>query len=365
MDRIEQLIPNSVVSRFFSSREKVSRVHPLGDGNINETFLVELDGKQPVVLQCLNGSVFPDPAGVAENVSLILDHLHGYRYESGEKDQFPRAILTTDGKSYCLDDFGRVWRALSYLQDSVDYQSVNAAKGAFEGGRMLGRFHYLLKDFDGGLLSEPLPGFHDLPGYCRSYLQVRENHRRNWTDDLRYCCRMVENRLADAALLEERKRAGRITACITHGDPKSDNMLYDRTSHRALALIDLDTVSVGLLQHDLGDCLRSFCNPAGEKPLDIGDIRFDTELCGQLLAGYRESGYHLSYEEQKLIYHGVRLLTFELGLRFLTDYLEGNRYFKVLAEHQNLRRAFVQFRYLESVELHRERIESIVAALWG
>jgi hypothetical protein len=126
----------------------------------------------------------------------------------------------------------------------------------------------------------------------------------------------------------------------------------------------LDTVSAGLLHYDLGDCLRSFCNTSGERARSPEDVVFDLSLCRSLLSGYRDSGASMTDLERDHVYTGVRLLTLELGIRFLTDYLEGDRYFKVKGPDDNLQRAFVQFRLLESIERQQDGIEAIVSELW-
>ena len=141
---------------------------------------------------------------------------------------------------------------------------------------------------------------------------------------------------------------------MIHGDPKCDNFLFDRDSGRARSLIDLDTVSRGLLAVDIGDCLRSFCNPAGEKARS--DVGFDMQICARLLHGYFQS-FAPMRTERELFYHGVRLLTYELGLRFFTDHLNGDRYFKITRDGENLQRAWVQFKLLESIEAQRSAIE--------
>ena len=164
---------------------------------------------------------------------------------------------------------------------------------------------------------------------------------------------MIDDRLNISAL-EELIEEDEIRRRVIHGDPKCDNFLFDRRSGRALALIDLDTVSRGLVTVDIGDCLRSFCNPAGEKAHSA--ISFDISICEQLLQSYLQT-FNLSHTERGLIYHGVRLLTYELGLRFFTDHLNDDRYFKITRKEENLQRAHVQSKLLESIEKQRSKIE--------
>jgi len=352
----------TVLPRFFPS-EVSCEVDSLGAGNINDTYLVEFAHRAPVVLQRINAAVFPDPALVAKNFSVISNHIGMKEREAGEARIFPRVIADSGGEPYHLDEAGGIWRAMDYIENTASFPIADSEKKAFEGGRILGRFHALTADLDPGELYQPLPGFHDLPGYCRSYHAAYAGHRRINSDELDYCCRAINCRLIDASTLEQSRQQKLIHRRVIHGDPKCDNILFDRQSGKGVVLIDLDTVSPGLLQYDLGDCLRSFCNVAGEKPETLEEVRFDMDRCRQVLTGYRASGRELIEPERALLFQGVRLLTLELGVRFLTDYLEGDTYFKVAHERDNLDRALVQIRLLESIEKQRSAIDAVVAAL--
>jgi Ser/Thr protein kinase RdoA (MazF antagonist) len=355
--RIETVLP-----RFFPS-EACCKVDSLGAGNINDTYLVEFAYRAPVVLQRINAAVFPDPAVVARNFSVVSNHIGRKEREVDGVSVFPRVVTESGGEPYHLDETGGVWRAMDYIENTASFRIADSERTAFEGGRILGRFHALTADLESAELSQPLPGFHDLPGYCRFYRAACVTHRRTNSDELDYCCRAINSRLKDASILELSRQQKLIHRRVIHGDPKCDNILFDRQTGKGVALIDLDTVSPGLLQFDLGDCLRSFCNAAGEKPETLEEVRFDIDRCRQVLRGYRASGSELIEPERALIFQGVRLLTFELGVRFLTDYLEGDTYFKVAQERDNLDRALVQIRLLESIEKQRSAIETVVAAL--
>jgi Ser/Thr protein kinase RdoA (MazF antagonist) len=166
-----------------------------------------------------------------------------------------------------------------------------------------------------------------------------------------------------AGVLEEAADQGLISPRVIHGDPRLANLLFDRESGRAVALVDLDTVKPGLLHYDLGDCLRSCGNPVGDDPDNLDEVRFDLEVCRELLTGYlAEAGSTLSPADYELIYPAVRLLAFELGLRFFSDHLAGDLYFKTSRPGHNLYRAQVQFRVLASIEAQEGEIRAIVAA---
>jgi hypothetical protein len=335
---------------------QIAAIEGLGDGNINTTYLVSFKERSPLVVQRLNESVFPDPIGVACNVALVTTYLSARRSDNSASCRFcrfPEAIEFKDGRSWFEDQSGGIWRCLTYVDKGVSYPHVVRNDQAAEAGRMLGCFHSFLEDFDDSALVDPLPGFHDLSTYKRSYLEAIEIHHRSVDSEFLYCRKMIEDRL-DSLTLGEQVQEDEVRRQVIHGDPKCDNFLFDRESGRALALIDLDTVSPGLLAVDIGDCLRSFCNPTGEKT--EADIVFDSQICDQLLKSYLQT-FALSEAERALIFHGVRLLTYELGLRFFTDYLNGDRYFKIARKRENLQRAQVQFKLLESIEKQRSAIE--------
>lgn len=348
----------STIYSFVPDADQVCTIAPLGEGNINATYLVSYENRPPLVVQRLNESVFPDPIGVARNVELITSYLSTRWSEDFGRCtfcRFPEVIKCKDGRSWFEDQSGGVWRCLSHVDNGVSYPRVVSDDQPTEAGMMLGCFHALLEDFDGSVLVDPLPGFHHLRNYEYSYLEAISSHSRSENSEFLYCRKMIENRLK-SRVLEELVEEAETHKRVIHGDPKCDNFLFDRRTGQALALIDLDTVSRGLLAVDIGDCLRSFCNPAGEKALST--IFFDIGICERLLKSYFKA-FDLSRTEKFLIYHGVRLLTYELGLRFFTDHLNNDRYFKITRKGENLQRAQVQFKLLESIEKQRSEIEKL------
>lgn len=346
----------STICSFVTDPDRVHAIEGLGDGNINATYLVLFRHRPPLVVQRLNGDVFPNPLCVAGNVAMVTAFLSDrLAADSGScrSCRFPTTVETSAGRNWFEDQDGGVWRCLTYIDNAVSYPRVVSPDQPSEAGKMLGCFHALLEGFDGSALSDPLPGFHDLQHYKSSYLDAIATHRRALTSEFCYCREMIEDRLQNPSL-DELAMDNQVPRQVIHGDPKCDNFLFDIDSGRAISIIDLDTVSPGLLAVDLGDCLRSFCNPAGEKGRT--GITFDIGICQRLLHGYYEA-FDLDRAARNLVYHGVRLLTYELGLRFFTDHLKGDRYFRIAREGENLHRAWVQFKLLESIEAQRPAIE--------
>ncbi|MFN5264580.1 MAG: phosphotransferase enzyme family protein, partial [Pseudanabaena sp.] len=232
---------------------------------------------------------------------------------------------------------------------------------AREVGYALGTFHHLTSDLVPERLADTLEGFHITPRYLRQYQEALAKEHFKRSPEVDYCLKFVGDRKGLAHILEDAKAAGKLPLRTMHGDPKVNNILFDRQTQLAVSVVDLDTVKSGLVHYDIGDCLRSGCNPVGEETNQWEDVQFDTELCQGILQGYLSMAQSfLSEHDYAYIYDAVRVITFELGLRFLTDYLVGNIYFHVKYPEHNLLRSLVQFRLLESIESQQTVINKII-----
>jgi Ser/Thr protein kinase RdoA (MazF antagonist) len=247
--------------------------------------------------------------------------------------------------------------------------SVKNCAQATEIGRTLGRFHRLGAELNPDAFATTLPGFHHTPT-CLAALDAaledaRSTGRRNAPkdDQIGQALAFIATRRPLVHRLEDALRHGLTRIRVIHGDPKLDNLLFHQHTDQALCLIDLDTVQPGLIHYDIGDCLRSCCNRSGES---AATVQFDTTVCGDILGAYAEQIRHLlSPAEVALIYPAIRLIPFELGLRFLTDHLRGDRYFRVTARGENLRKARIQFALVAEIERQADSIESIIRRVFG
>ena len=181
--------------------------------------------------------------------------------------------------------------------------------------------------------------------------------------EISYCLKFISDRINLAHVLENAQALGKLELRIIHGDPKINNIMIDCSTKQAVAMIDLDTVKPGLIHYDIGDCLRSGCNALGEETDTWEKVTFEPELAQAILRGYLEVAQFLTKHDYEYIYDSIRLLAFELGLRFFTDYLEGNVYFNVNHAEHNLARALVQFKLTESIEKQEKEINRIIADL--
>jgi Ser/Thr protein kinase RdoA (MazF antagonist) len=342
---------------FFLARSKNPSAAPLGSGNVNDTWLIGCETGEQYVLQRLNAEVFPDPALIQNNLDLVTRHLRDRLQPSDHPFTVFRPIAGRDGLSY-LDERGDCWRLLTYIRKSRAVNTISGPAQAAAVGRGLGLFHSLLADLPTDTLADPLPGFHVTPKYLEQFDAIQPVTNRAGD-----CEKAVAERRQDVFLLEEERAAGRMSIQVIHGDPKAANFLFSRDGTEIISLIDLDTVKPGLLLHDIGDCLRSCCNPRGEE-CEPENVVFDPLLFASLLQGYRERAVHLLTDSDKsLIVDSVRLISFELGLRFYTDFLQGDRYFKTSRAGQNLFRARVQFALVRSIEEQYTALEKTCARI--
>jgi len=225
-------------------------------------------------------------------------------------------------------------------------------------------FHNLLSDLPPERLADTLKGFHITPCYLRHYDEVLAKHSGSRSTEVNYCLQFVEKRSGPAHVLENAKAQGRLLLRPIHGDPKVNNIMMDIITGQAISIVDLDTVKPGLVHYDIGDCLRSGCNPMGEETEKLEEVRFDLDLCQAILKGYLSMARaFLTADDFDYLYDSIRLIAFELGLRFFTDYLQGDVYFRVRRPGHNLARALVQFRLTESIESQATAIRSIIRDL--
>jgi Ser/Thr protein kinase RdoA (MazF antagonist) len=354
------------IARQFTSNGVIA-VEPFGSGNINDTFLVKLDSGIQFVLQRLNTHVFKRPELVMQNMRAVTEHIHSKlqdkSLEGGRQWKNPLVITSNDGKDYWIDREGSFWRAITFIEGARTFNTIKSLTHAEEVGFALGTFHNLISDLPSRILFDTLEGFHITPLYLSKY-DIAPIGKYKRTLETQFCIEFIERQRALAAVLEDAKAHGKLALRIMHGDPKINNVLMDDSTKQAVCMIDLDTVKPGLVHYDIGDCLRSACNPLGEEVEDWRTIRFEPDICEAILSGYlSQARCFFSDNDYAYIFDSVRLISFELGLRFFTDYLEGDIYFKTRYTGHNLMRALIQFRLCESVEEQQDIITTIIAKL--
>ncbi|MEM9568376.1 MAG: aminoglycoside phosphotransferase family protein [Cyanobacteria bacterium P01_E01_bin.34] len=348
----------------FCSPNAISSLSPLGNGRINDTYLVCLTAPHAsFVLQRINSTVFSRPEAVMRNLVVFAQHaveqLSQLALPSARRWEIPTILSAGDDeRPFVYDDTGYLWRAIGFIDSSISIDTIQTVEQAEEVGIALGIFHTLVSNLPCDRLTDTLPGFHSTPRYLQQYDErlaagLSSHHQKNCAD----CMQFVEKYREEVGVLEEAKAAGILTMRPIHGDPKVNNILFDCHSHRAISIIDLDTVKPGLIQYDIGDCLRSGCNPAGSNATELENVCFDLQNFRAILQGYCSvARSFLSDRDYDYLYAAIRLIPLELGLRYLMDYLNGNVYFKVSYPEQALQRARVQFALTSSIEQQKDEI---------
>ncbi len=351
----------------FKPPGKVIDIQEHGDGNVNDTFLVSLDSEaeKHFILQRINTRVFRQPELVMGNMRTLTEHvrrrLERFPLGAGRRWEVPRVLLAKDGQDHWLDPDGSFWRAISFVEASESFDTIKDMEHAREVGYALGMFQALISDLPVERLADTLEGFHVTPRYLRHYDEILEKNRPRQSAEVDCCVRFVSERRDWAHVLEDAKEGGRLQLRPIHGDPKVSNVMIDTATRRAVSIVDLDTVKPGLVHYDIGDCLRSCCNPSGEETERWEEVRFEADLCRAILPSYLSLARDfLTENDYEYLYDAIRLIAFELGLRFFTDYLEGSVYFKIKQREHNLARALVQFKLTESIESQEKAIRTII-----
>ncbi len=358
------------VAARFGAASRPADIQEYGSGNINKTFLVTpADGQgEPFLLQRLNTRVFQQPDRVMRNIRSVMRHLEKRSVPpapaAGRRWEVPHVLLTGEGLDHWLASDGSYWRALRFIGQSQTIDAVRDPDQAREVGFALGTFHSLLSDLPISELTDTLPGFHIAPEYLARYDAVARSASARPSAEETWCSQFIAQHRDWVPVLEDARERGLLRLRPIHGDPKVNNILFDATTGQAIGMIDLDTIKPGLAQYDIGDCLRSSCNPDGEETERWQNVRFDPVLGRAVLEGYLAvaRGF-FDAADFDFLPASVRLIAFELGLRFFTDHLEGDVYFKVTRRGQNLARALVQLSLARSIDDRLEDLRALVREL--
>ena len=362
----------ALIASKFDVPGRLVTVMVTGEGNVNDTYLAIFRttfSEERFIVQHINKRVFPKPEYIMENMRVLTEHVHRRLEEEAPTAdriwQIPRVIPTKDGHDFVIDGDGEYWRAITLIASAHSYGQVQSVEHAYEAGFVLGHFQRIISDLNVNCLHDTLEGFHITPGYVKKLdtaLQTPEGQvRLNASLEAQRCNHLVEARRDWCSVLEKAKENGEIQVRPTHGDPKISNVMIDDATGKGTSIIDLDTVKPALIHYDFGDCLRSCCNPAGEEVSDLNRVFFDTDLGKAIVDGYMaHARFFLTDADRKYLYDSIRVIAFELGLRFFADYIAGDVYFKTHYDGQNLNRARVQFKLMESIEAREKQIRGIL-----
>jgi hypothetical protein len=362
----------AIIARQFDVQGRLVTVAPYGSGNVNDTYLAIFRttfSEQRFIVQRIRKSVFPQPEVIMQNMRVLTDHCHAKLETEAEGAdriwQLPKIIQTKTGEDWVTDADGDLWRAISQIASAHAYEKVRNPEHAHEAGIVLGHFHRMVSDLPAEKLGYALPGFHVTPGYLAkmdaALATPGGQERLNASLEAKRAVAFVEARRTRCSVLEDARGRGDLGLRTTHGDPKVGNIMIDESTGRGTCIVDLDTVQPGLVHYDIGDAMRSVCNPAGEDASELGSVVFDLELFSMIYRGYQAHAKDfLSQADHRHLFDCIHLIPLELGIRFLADHLAGDVYFKVRYPGHNLRRALVQFKLAESIEVRERSIRKVL-----
>jgi len=341
---------------------------PYGSGHIHDTFRIETSekGKDDYILQRLNNKIFKNIPELQENIERVTIHLRN-KLELIPGSDIKRECLclipSHDLKSWMIDKAGNYWRMYIFISNHRSYNIVDSPDKAFEGGKAIGRFQAMLSDMPGGPLFETIPAFHNIEKRLQTLnIKIKENPVGR-VETVGEEIKQVLQRAEEMKIILKLGNEGKIPLRITHNDTKFNNILLDEND-KALCVIDLDTVMSGYVHYDFGDAIRTAANTATEDETDHSKIRMDINLFKAYSEGYlSESGDTLNSVEKEFLAFAPRLITYTIAVRFLTDYIDGDNYFKTHHEHHNLQRARAQLRLVRSMEEQYEAMRSIIRKL--
>ena len=351
----------------FGFGQKCSYVKPFGEGHINETYAVymqEEDGSDvpQYVLQRLNINVFKNPSQVMENIFGVTEFLREViREEGGDVDRETLSyIKTKSGETYFEDAQGQPWRCLHFISNSVCYQTVEEPDQFYQSAKSFGHFLKQLGNYPAESLHETIPQFHDTVKRFRDFAKAVKKDVKNRSRSCKKEIAFALEREEDCGVLMEQLNKELLPLRVTHNDTKLNNILFDSDTDKGLCIIDLDTIMPGLAANDFGDSIRFGASTAEEDEKDLEKVHFDIHLYELYVKGYLEMAKDvLTPAEIESLPWGARLMTLECGMRFLTDYLQGDVYFKTAYPEHNLVRARTQFKLVKEMEEQFEAMQEI------
>ena len=340
---------------------------PHGNGHINDTFLLEFQiggmGSLKVILQKMNREIFQNPIELMENIVGVTTHLKRKILESGgdPEQETLNLIPAKDGKYYFVDSRGEYWRAYRFITGATCYDQVKRPEDFYECAVAFGHFQKMLSDYPAGTLHETIKGFHDTKARFQVFRDAVEKdvcgRAALVKDEIQFVLDREDVTEVFGKLLEQ----GELPLRVTHNDTKLNNIMIDDVTGKGICVIDLDTVMPGLAMNDFGDSIRFGASTAAEDEKNLDKVSCSMKLFELYTKGFlQECGDSLTAREIEMLPMGAKVMTLECGMRFLTDYLEGDHYFKIHREEQNLDRSRTQFKLVADMEKKWDVMQQIV-----
>ena len=364
MKPVTEPILCAAASAFDFGGPMVCDPHHYGEGHINDTFVVwRADHTKRFILQRINTDTFTDPAGLMENICGVTRHLRTkIQAEGGDPGrECLNVIPTLSGAAYYIDSEGNAWRAYDFVENTVCLQQVGCEADFRTVAETLGKFQNQLADYPASTLHETIARFHDTPNRYANFEKALAADALGRAKTIAPEIAFIHAREKDCHVLLDQLAAGEIPLRVTHNDTKINNVLLDEATGKGICVIDLDTVMPGLSAYDFGDSIRTGANDCAEDEPDQSKVHFDLHLYEVFAKGYLSTaGSTMHTAEKRSLAWGARLMTLECGIRFLTDYLEGDHYFHIARPNHNLDRARTQFTLVRQMEDVFDQMTAIV-----
>ena len=359
------LIPNEIVHRFRFGGD-ITDSHLCKYGHINDTFVVRVgqNGRnQRYILQRINHHVFRQPEALMSNIMRVTSFLREkIEQDGGDPDRETLTLIPTkEGRLYHATPDGDFWRAYRYIEGARTYLQPERPEQLFQAGRAFGRFLRLLDDFPAGELHETIPDFHHTPKRFEALVQAVDEDAHNRARGVRDLIAQAEARGEKMGLIITALQSGKLPQRVTHNDTKFNNVLLDEATGEAICVVDLDTVMPGSALYDFGDFVRTGANTGAEDEQNLDRVSLNLDYFDAIARGFlQETAGALTPLEREWLPLSAWLLTFEVAMRFLTDYLNGDVYFRIHRPDHNLERARAQFRLAMDMEAREDAMARIV-----
>lgn len=359
--RIEEAIAQFAVEGSLTERR------PYGNGHINDTFLLVYEmpegTKKQYILQRMNHDIFKKPVQLMENIVNVTEYLREMIVSQGGEPEREtlNVIKTRSGEPYYQDGGGNYWRMFLFIERTVCLEKVESAKDFYDSAVAFGNFQRMLADYPAEKLYETIPNFHNTPSRFLDFQRAVNEDKLGRAVSAKEEIAFALARKEDTSVLTTLLANGQLPLRVTHNDTKLNNILFDAESRKALCIIDLDTVMPGLSHYDFGDSIRFGASTGEEDEKDLSKVELDLSLYETFTKGYLEGcGGRLTDKEIEMLPMGAKLMTYECGIRFLADYLEGDVYFKIHRDGHNLDRARTQFKLVADMEAKWNDMRAIV-----
>lgn len=345
----------------------VINVKSFGSGIINDTFLVTCKNNKgnenKYILQKINSSIFKNVEKLMENYCGVCDYLKKIVSENGgdvERETIT-VVPTNSGKSYLKDSLDNYWRAIKFISDTVTYDVAESAEDFYKVGKAFGEFQNKLAGYNAENLYESIPNFHNTKERFKTFLLAIENNKARRLESVRSEVDFILEREKDTSILLDLYENGELPLRVTHNDTKISNILMDANTKNGICIIDLDTIMPGISLYDFGDAIRSGATHALEDEKDLDKVYVDLEFFEAFTKGFLEgTNSSLTEKEIEMLPMGAKVITLEQAIRFLTDYLDGDVYYKTSYSNQNLDRTRTQLKLVKDIEEKWNELNNIV-----